>query len=185
MNRTWYSIRTPHFNRKKERIILIRGRETVVSTPKFWSPGWDRTPPHTSGGFCAHFNYTLRLVDWMVEHKMNVGIPDVPWLGTDAIFNVVPGINDNATQGLWIEARLQELHRYMEARHVQYVPMVHSPDGNSLFDPRMVEGTWLRNASFTFDRVTGVAAPTTASMLASELNGDFANLGAGGPSSQY
>eukprot|EP01052_Picozoa_sp_SAG31_P009249 SAG31_NODE_482_length_15056_cov_5.057364_13_plen_463_part_00 len=141
---------------------------------------WDRTPPHTSGGFCAHFNYTLRLVDWMVEHKMNIGIADVPWLGTDAIYNVVPGVNTNATEASWIEARLRELHLYMRARHVQFVPCVHSPDGNSLFDPRMVEGTWVRNASFTLDKITGVAAPTAPSRIASQLNGDFARLGSDG-----
>jgi hypothetical protein len=143
-------------------------------------PCWDRTPPHTSGGFCAHFNYTLQLVDWMVEHKMNYGIPDVPWLGTDSYYNVVPGINPNATQAAWIEARLRELQAYMEERHVQFVPNVHSPDGNSLFDARMVEGTWVRNASFTFDRAAEVAAPTAASTLAEQLNGDFAELGADG-----
>jgi hypothetical protein len=143
---------------------------------------WDRSPPHTSGGFCAHFNYTLRLVDWMVENKMNFGVPDVPWLGTDSYFNVVPGINPNATQAAWIKARLQELHQYMQERHVQFVPDIHSPDGNSLFDPRMVEGKWVRNQSFTFDETTGEATPTPTGSptLTQQLNGDFARLGADG-----
>ena len=142
---------------------------------------WDRTPPHDSGGFCAHFNYTLQLVDWMVLHKMNVGIPDVPWLGTDSYYNVVPGINPNATQAAWIEARLRELRLYMEERHVQFVPCLHSPDGNSLFDPRMVEGKWVRNASFAFDKVTGVATALARNpTLISQLNGDFARLGSDG-----
>lgn len=144
-------------------------------------PCWDRTPPHTSGGFCAHFNYTLQLVDWMVEHKMNIGIPDVPWLGTDAYYNVVPGVNPNVTQARWIESRLRELQLYMQERHVQFVPIIHSPDGNSLFDPRMVEGKWVKNASFTFDKTTGLARPTiTRPSLASQLNGDFARLGPDG-----
>ena len=111
---------------------------------------------------------------------MNYGIPDVPWLGTDAIYNIVPGLNPNASQATWIEARLQELHLYMTERHVQFVPNLHSPDGNSLFDPRMVEGTWVRNASFTFDTASGRAVPTVAPTTASQLNGDFTALGSDG-----
>eukprot|EP01043_Picozoa_sp_COSAG02_P058304 COSAG02_NODE_7233_length_3106_cov_1.757566_1_plen_830_part_00 len=144
-------------------------------------PCWDRTPPHTSGGFCAHLNYTLQLVDWMVEHKMNIGIPDVPWLGTDAYYNVAPGVNPNVTQAKWIETRLQELQLYMQERHVQFVPIIHSPDGNSLFDPRMVEGKWVQNSSFIFDKTTDVArAKITKPTMASQLNGDFERLGIDG-----
>ena len=73
---------------------------------------------------------------------------------------------------------MRELQLYMEERHVQFVPSLGSPDGNSLFDPRLVEGKWVRNASFTFDQATGVAAPTVSPVvLASELNGDFAARG--------
>ena len=138
-------------------------------------------PPCSSGAPqpCTAWNYTFKLVDWMAAHKMNYGVAVVLWEGTDSFYNVVPGFNDDTVKAGWIVSLLQELQAYMEERHVQFVPNVHSPDGNSLFDARMVEGTWVRNASFTFDRAAEVAAPTAASTLAEQLNGDFGGFQVG------
>ena len=140
----------------------------------------------------------MQLVDWMVQHKMNLGVVVMPWVGAGLddpncsakkcsshgiaghsamFYNAVPGFNANTSDAAWILSQLRELQEYMEARHVQFVPNLGSGTGGGpeYFNPSFAEGKWVRNASFVFDE-TGLAVVADPVNTTQQLNGDFAEL---------